>query len=71
MMSVREDAVSKEGGQSLSNEKASTCIDADACYFMNVFLIFRSAANNHFQYGNNNGKQRCSPESVDIKFGAE
>jgi hypothetical protein len=28
---------------------------------MNVFLIFRSAANNHFQYGNDNGKQCGSP----------
>ena len=72
MLSVREADVSKEGGQSLSNEKASTCIDVDArCYFMNVFLIFRSTANNHFQYGNNNGKQCGSPESIDIKFGAE
>jgi len=34
MLSVREADVSKEGGQSLSNEKASTCIDADACYFI-------------------------------------
>ncbi|MNH98740.1 hypothetical protein D3C73_514870 [compost metagenome] len=72
MLSVKEDDVGKKGWQSLSNEKASTCIDADArCYFMNVFLIFRSTANNHFQYGNDNGKQRSGPESIYIKFGAE
>lgn len=38
MLSVREADVSKEGGQSLSNEKASTCTDADACYFIECTL---------------------------------